>query len=294
MWESGPVEMAELLNEVRDSLAAAGVESPEADAELIAGHVLGEGRGRVQALALLGAAVGEAEEQRIRLLAGERADRVPLQHLTGRAPFRGIELSVGPGVFVPRPETETVAQFAIDALLAVPDPEPIAVDLCTGSGAIALAIAREVPTARVWAIEKSREAHAWAERNVAALGDGRVELLHGDAADAATLLPAAILGRVHVLVSNPPYVPAGMVPREPEVRDHDPEPALYGGEDGLDLVRMISRVGREIVAPGGALVLEHAETQGEAIRALLAADGWRAPSTHRDLTLRDRATVAVR
>ncbi|MBN9613811.1 MAG: methyltransferase, partial [Actinobacteria bacterium] len=172
--------------------------------------------------------------------------------------------------------------------------ERIAVDLCTGSGTIALALAQEVPTARVWAIEKSREAHAWAQRNVAALGDGRVELLLGDAADAAVLLPEQIVGLVHVLVSNPPYVPADMVPRDPEVRDHDPELALYSGADGLDLVRVISKVGLRLVAPGGTLVLEHAETQGDAIRALLAADGWRAPSTHRDLTLRDRATVALR
>lgn len=288
------MNMAELLGELRERLQAAGVEHPAVDAELIAAHVLGETRGRVQALAMMGGAIEADRAERIRDLAGERARRIPLQHLTGRAPFRSIELQVGPGVFVPRPETETVAQFAIDALQAVPDPEPIAVDLCTGSGAIALALAQEVPTARVWAIEKSREAHAWAQRNVAALGGDRVELLLGDAADAARLLPERIAGRVHVLVSNPPYVPADMVPRDPEVRDHDPELALYGGADGLDLVRVISRVGRELVAPGGALVLEHAETQGDAIRALLAADGWRAPSTHRDLTLRDRATVALR
>lgn len=288
------MDMAELLGELRERLEAAGVENPAVDAELIAAHVLGESRGRVQALAMMGGSIESDQAERIRDLAGERAQRIPLQHLTGRAPFRSIELQVGPGVFVPRPETETVAQFAIDALQAVPDPEPIAVDLCTGSGAIALALAHEVPTARVWAIEKSREAHAWAQRNVAELGDDRVELLLGDAADAAALLPERIVGRVQVLVSNPPYVPTDMVPRDPEVRDHDPELALYSGADGLDLVRVISRVGLEVVAPGGTLVLEHAETQGDAIRALLAADGWRAPSTHRDLTLRDRATVALR
>lgn len=286
--------VGDLLGEIGGLLERAGVENPGVDAELLVGHVLGEGRGRVQALAMLGEVVDQDRAARIRELADERARRVPLQHLTGRAPFRTIELSVGPGVFVPRPETETVAQFAIDALALVPDPSPIAVDLCAGSGAIALALAREVPTARVWAIEKSREAHAWAERNVAALGEGRVELLLGDAADAAMLLPAEIVGRVHVLISNPPYVPDDMVPRDPEVREHDPELALYSGADGLDLVRAISRVGLELVAPGGTLVLEHAEVQGEAIRALLAADGWRAPATHQDLTRRDRATTAVR
>jgi len=297
VWQSGAVDtgelLGELLGEVRERLEAAGVEPPDVDAELIAAHVLGESRGRVQALTMTGGRIDADRAERIRGLAGERARRIPLQHLTGRAAFRGIELDVGPGVFVPRPETEVVAQFAIDALLAVPKQTPFAVDLCTGSAAIALALAQEVPTARVWAVEKSPEAHAWAQRNVAALGDGRVELVLGDAADALALLPEEVVGRVDVLISNPPYVPAEMVPRDPEVRDHDPELALYGGADGLDLVRVISRVGLRIVAPGGLLVVEHAETQGAAIRALLEADGWRAPATHQDLTLRDRATLAL-
>lgn len=284
--------MAEVLQEIGEMLAEAGIE-PGADAELLLGHVLGESRGGVQALAFLGRAVSGEDREAALDLASERARRVPLQHLTGRAPFRGFELEVGPGVFVPRPETETVAQLAIDALAAVPSAEPIAVDLCTGSGTLALALAQEVPTARVWAVEKSPEAHAWAGRNIARLGGGRVELLLGDAADALELLEP-LRGRVHVLVSNPPYVPLGMVPRDPEVRDHDPDLALFGGPDGLDLVRVISRVGLDLVVGGGALVLEHAEGQGAAIRALLAADGWRAASTHRDLTLRDRATTAVR
>lgn len=288
------MNIGDLLGEVRAQLDAAGIENPAVDAELLVAHVLGESRGRIQALAVMGAVVEVPRVGRIRALAEDRAARVPLQHLTGRAPFRGFELEVGPGVFVPRPETEVVAQFAIDALAAVPDPGPRAVDLCTGSGALALALAREVPTSRVWAIEKSREAHAWAERNIAALGEGRVELRLGDAAEAASILPDELRGRVHVLVSNPPYVPLGMVPRDPEVRDHDPELALFSGEDGLDLIRVISRVAFELVAPGGTVVLEHAETQGAAIRALLSADGWRAPATHRDLALRDRATTAIR
>lgn len=282
----------DVLGELRTVLEAGGIEDPATESQLILGHVLGASRGRVQALAVLGSAIDRERVEQARELAEERARRVPLQHLTGRAPFRSIELSVGPGVFVPRPETETVAQFAIDALQAVPDPEPVAVDLCTGSGAIALAIATEVPTARVWAVEKSREAHAWAERNVREWGAGRVELLLGDARDPELL--AQLAGRVDVLVSNPPYVPQDMVPRDPEVRDHDPELALYSGADGLDLIRVISVAGLDLVRPGGSLVLEHAETQGDAIRRLLAADGWRAAATHRDLTGRDRATTALR
>lgn len=292
--ESGPA-LAELLAESVDRLGESGIEDPGVDAQLLLAHALGVSRGRLQALAVLGRRLDAEEAARAQELVDERARRVPLQHLTGRAPFRTIELSVGPGVFVPRPETEVVAQYAVDALLAVPSPEPIAVDLCTGSGAIALALAAEVPTARVWAVERSPEALAWAERNVAELGDGRVALVAGDAA-AAHRLPAlaGLAGQVDAVVSNPPYVPEGMVPRDPEVRHHDPEAALYSGADGLDLIRAISRAARELVRPGGALVLEHAEPQGAAIRALLTADGWRAAATHQDLTRRDRVTTAVR
>jgi len=283
-----------LIGRLRQILTAGGIEDPQTESELILAHVLDVSRGRVQAIVVLRAALEAAIAERAIALAEERARRIPLQHLTGRAAFRSLELAVGPGVFVPRPETEIVTQLAIDALQFVPDPEPVAVDLCTGSGAIALALAHEVPTARVWAVEGSPSAHAWAERNVASLGDGRVELVLGDvrALDPGVFAPLA--GRVHVLVSNPPYVPQGMVPRDPEVRDHDPEDALYSGEDGLDLIRVISRAGIGLVAPGGTLVLEHAETQGRAVRELLAADGWRAPATHADLTGRDRATTALR
>lgn len=301
LWESGGVqdaehtEMGAAIARMQAMLAAGGIEDPAADVELILAHVLGVSRGRVQALTVMGESLTGAQWDAARELAEERARRTPLQHLTGRAPFRTIELSVGPGVFVPRPETETVAQFAIDALQLVPSAAPIAVDLCTGSGAIALALAHEVPTARVWAVEKSREAHAWAERNVSEWGDGRVTLLRGDVARLGALPEiGALQGTVDVLISNPPYVPADMVPRDPEVRDHDPELALYGGADGLDVVRIISRAARELVRPGGLLVLEHAELQGAAIRELLAADGWRAAATHPDLTGRDRATTALR
>lgn len=293
--DAGPL-LTDLLTELRTQFADAGIEDPEVDAELIVGHVLGESRGRIQALAIMGRTLTGEQRDRVAGLAELRADRLPLQHLTGRAPFRSLELRVGPGVFVPRPETETVAQFAIDALVAAPTPEPLAVDLCTGSGALALALATEVPTARVWAVEKSRDAHAWAAENVAALGDGRVELIHGDLADftPGRLAPAELAGRVNVVVSNPPYVPDAMVPRDPEVRDHDPALALYGGSDGLDVIRIISGVAAKLLAEGGALVLEHAEGQGSAIRDLLARDGWRACATHPDLTGRDRATTALK
>lgn len=271
-------------------LARAGVPDPEVDAELLIGHVLGEGRGRVQALAHMGSQLSADDAATVRELAERRAAREPLQHITGKAPFRSLELSVGPGVFVPRPETEQVAQFAIDALRAVPSPEPIGVDLGTGSGAIALAMATEVPHARILAVENSPEAFIWARRNVEETGATNARVVFVDLADALPELD----GTVDVVISNPPYIPAEAIPRDPEVRLYDPPAALYGGADGLDVVRIISRVAQRLLHPGGTLVLEHGELQGQEIRDLLTADGWRATATHRDLTTRDRTTTAVR
>lgn len=279
-----------LLRESVDALTAAGVPDARVDAELLLGHVLGASRGRVQSLEITGADVDDPVVGRMRALVARRATREPLQHITGRAPFRSLELAVGPGVFVPRPETEQVAQFAIDALRAVASDEPIAVDLGTGSGAIALALATEVPHARVYAVERSPDAHAWAARNFAETGAGNATLVLGDLADALPELD----GTVSLVASNPPYIPRGAVPRDAEVRLYDPELALYGGEDGLDVVRALSARAARLLHPGGTLVLEHGELQGAAIRELLRADGWRAVATHRDYTTRDRATVAFR
>ncbi|GAA3747817.1 peptide chain release factor N(5)-glutamine methyltransferase [Leifsonia bigeumensis] len=285
-----PTTIRALRDRAVAELAAAGVPDPEVDAELLIGHVVGLGRGEVQARIAMDAEVSEDERAALQALVARRAAREPLQHLTGRAPFRNLELAVGPGVFVPRPETEQVAQFAIDALLATAEPEPVAVDLGTGSGAIAIALATEVPHARVFAIELSPEAHAWAERNVAASGAQNLELVLGDLADAFPELD----GRAAVVISNPPYVPTDAVPRDPEVRLFDPATALYGGEDGLDVVRTVSRTALRLLHPGGTLVIEHGELQGEAIGSLLAADGWRAAATHPDLLGRPRATTALR
>jgi release factor glutamine methyltransferase len=285
-----PVPLRALRERATAELAAAGVPDPEVDAELLLGHVLGLGRGEVQARIALDAEVADEDAAAIRALVARRAAREPLQHLTGRAPFRGLELAVGPGVFVPRPETEIVAQFAIDALQASATAEPIAVDLGTGSGAIALALATEVPRAHVHAVEASPEAMAWARRNVEESGVENLELVLGDLADAFEELD----GTVAVVISNPPYVPTDAVPRDPEVRLFDPAIALYGGADGLDLVRAVSRTGWRLLHPGGTLVIEHGELQGESIRDILRTDGWRAPATHPDLLGRDRATTALR
>ena len=284
------IPLSELRSEAAESLTRAGVPSPEVDAELLIGHVLGMSRGQLQAKALTGAALTGEQVVAVRGLVERRAAREPLQHITGRAAFRSLELAVGPGVFVPRPETEYVAQVAIDALSAVPSPEPIAVDLGTGSGALALALASEVPHSRVFGVENSPEAFPWTERNVTESGLPNVRVVFADLAHALPELD----GTVDVVVSNPPYIPADAVPRDPEVRLFDPEAALYGGVDGLDVVRKVSRTALRLLHRGGTVVIEHGELQGAEIRDLLTADGWRAAATTRDLLGRDRATTALR
>jgi release factor glutamine methyltransferase len=273
-----------------ETLGEAGIPSPEVDAELLIGHVLDLSRGEVQAKAITGSELSAEDAETVAEFVRRRAAREPLQHITGRAGFRALELAVGPGVFVPRPETEQVTQFAIDALRAVPGPAPIAVDLGTGSGAIAFALATEVPHSRVYAIEKSPDAYPWTLKNKELTGADNATVVLGDLADAFPELD----GTVDVVASNPPYIPVGAIPRDPEVRLHDPRLALYGGEDGLDVVRQISGTASRLLHPGGALVLEHGELQGESVAALLRADGWVAVATHRDLLGRDRATTALR
>ena len=282
--------LAEALRRAAEQLGRAGVSDPQVDAELLAAHVLGSGRGAVQAAAVRGDTLDDASAAALEVLVARRASREPLQHITGTAPFRHLELRVGPGVFVPRPETEVVAQLAIDALRAAASPDPIAGDLGTGSGAIALALATEVPHARVFAAENSVDAFLWTKENFAAVGADNATLAFIDLEHAFPELD----GKVSVVVSNPPYVPDAAIPRDPEVRFFDPPAALYGGEDGLDVVRVLSGVGLRLAHAGGTIVIEHGEWQGEAIRAILTADGWRAAATHPDLTRRDRATTAIR
>ncbi|MET0162486.1 MAG: peptide chain release factor N(5)-glutamine methyltransferase, partial [Microbacteriaceae bacterium] len=263
--------MSEAVAALRDraaaALAGAGVPDPEVDAELLLAHVLGVSRGGVQAKLVTGGAAPEGAAEALAPLVERRSAREPLQHILGLAAFRHLELEVGPGVFVPRPETETLAQLAIDAALAAAGPSPRVVDLCTGSGAVALAVGTEVPHAEVAAVELSPEAFVWARRNRERAGAENVRMVFGDLAEA---LPEWD-GTVDVVVSNPPYIPLGAIPRDPEVRLFDPELALYGGEDGLDVVRSLSRRALALLHPGGFLVIEHGELQGADIRALLTA-----------------------
>lgn len=284
------VDARALLADAVARLTRAHVPNADIDAELLLGHLLGLGRGELQARLITGLTLEESTVDAFDRFIERRASREPLQHITGVAPFRSIELAVGPGVFVPRPETEGVAQLAIAALRSVADPSPLAVDLGTGSGALALSLAHEVPHARVIGVENSVEAFIWARGNRDRLHLENARIVF---ADLAAALPD-LDGTVSVVVSNPPYIPSAAIPRDPEVRLYDPPAALYGGEDGLDVVRQLSATARRLLRPGGVLVIEHGELQGAQIRELLTADGWRGATTQRDLTGRDRSTVAVR
>jgi release factor glutamine methyltransferase len=269
-----------------ETFAKAGIESAAADAELLLAHVLQISRGELVAKTFSNA---EFEEVQVfNELVAKRSERIPLQHLTGVAHFRRISLKVGPGVFVPRPETEVVTQLAIDALKISGHPEPKAIDLATGSGAIALSMAVEVPNAKVFAIELSEDAMKYTRLNFTEIAPEAV-LVQGDLVFAFPDLN----GQVDVVVSNPPYIPDEMVPIYPEVHLHDPALALYGGVDGLDIVRNVDKAARRLLRSGGTLIIEHADMQGEAVRELLLASGWTQVRTHKDLVGRDRATTAL-
>ncbi|MFL4475270.1 peptide chain release factor N(5)-glutamine methyltransferase [Paeniglutamicibacter sp. MACA_103] len=286
--ESGSgTPLAQVLAGAAAALASAGVPSPRVDAELLAAHVLGVTRGRLASLAMMGQGLAVSEAEAYAQLVARRATRVPLQHLTGVAHFRYLDLAVGPGVFVPRPETESVVQLAIDAARGLE--HPLMVDLGTGSGAIAGSLAHELPGARVHAVELSDDAYPYAARNLEPLG---VRLVQGDLTHAF----AELDGTVDVVVSNPPYIPANAVPREPEARDHDPHMALYGGgEDGMVLPTAAAATAARLLRPGGFFVMEHAEVQAAAMSAMFAASGaWEQVTTHLDLTGRDRATSGIR
>jgi release factor glutamine methyltransferase len=284
--------MSLLLDEVAvaaSRLAEAGVESPRTDAELIAAHVHGVARGALHTVP------DSAFDPRYWDDVARRASREPLQHITGRAFFRYLELEVGPGVFVPRQETEVMTGWAIEALGAMDVAEPVVADLGTGSGAIALAIAQEVPRARVHAVEADPLARQWAERNIAGCAAmashtaGRV-MLHGE--DFATALPD-LRGAVDLVVSNPPYIPAGSwVP--PEVGEYDPATALWGGDDGLDSIRVIERAARRLLRDGGLVAVEHGAPQGPAVYWVFAEEhGWRGTRNRTDLAGRDRFVTAA-
>ena len=285
--------MSLLLDEIALAtarLAEAGVESPRTDAELIAAHLHGVSRSELHL-------VPDSDfDPRFWDDIARREGREPLQHITGVAYFRYLELAVGPGVFVPRQETEVMTGWAIDRLASMDVAEPVVADLGTGSGAIALSIAQEVPHAQVHAVEADPLAQHWAARNIASLAEasphtaGRVRLHPEDFASAL----AELDGQVDLVVSNPPYIPVGAwVP--PEVGEYDPAAALWGGADGLDSVHAVEATACRLLRPGGLVAVEHGAQQGAAVYWVFAEEsGWRDTRNHTDLAGRDRFVTATR
>jgi release factor glutamine methyltransferase len=273
--------LAPLLAKATSDLAAAGVATPRVDAELLAAAVLGVHRGRL----MLIDRIRTAEAERLVTLIARRARRIPLQHLIGTAAFRHRELAVGDGVFVPRPETELLAGWGIDHVA----PGATVVDLCSGSGAIALSVADEARPGRVIAVERSPAALAWLRRNAAGTP---VEVVSGDVTDPGLL--AGLDGTVDLVLCNPPYVPEGTaVP--PEVADHDPAEAVFGGADGLAVIRPVIALAARLLRPGGMAGIEHDDVHAAAVPDLLRADGrFTAVEEHADLAGRPRFATARR
>ena len=281
-------DLGSLIRAAGRVLAEAGVPSPEHDARALAAHVLGVPQ--VHTLA----SVPASFTARYAELVERRRSREPLQHIVGTTAFRHLRLRVEPGVFVPRPETELVAQVAIDEARGLIDrgPAPLVVDLCCGAGGIAIAVAVEVPGARVTAVDVSADAVALTVTNATACGaEIRTAVVDATATDAL----ADLTGLADVVAANPPYIPPDAEPLEPEVRDHDPDLALYGGGmDGLEVPGGVVRTAARLLRVGGLLVMEHGESQGEAVRDLVSASGFMGARTLPDLAGRPRMVVARR
>jgi release factor glutamine methyltransferase len=274
-----------LLAEAERVLSAAGVASPRFDAESLAAHVLGVSRGRL----LLYPQIETRAADELRELIARRTAREPLQHLLGTGVLGPVEVAVGPGVFTPRPETELLLVWGLKALSGMAS--PLVVDLCTGSGALALAFAAERGDALVHAVEVDPAALIWARRNVADHG-ARVVLHAADVREPDLL--SDLEGRVDLLVCNPPYVPDGTaVP--PEVAEWDPAVAVFGGRDGLEIIRVVAARAAILLRPGGALAIEHDDTHAETVPALLrGTPGLVDVREHADLNTRPRYATATR
>ena len=286
------MSLATVLADITARLTSAGVTSPAVDAEFLLAHVVGMSRGEVLAKVHQGFELTDAQAADLEALVVRREAREPLQHLLGSAPFMSFQVQVGPGVFVPRPETESLAERAIQtaSTMAVGDSGLRIVDLCSGSGVLAIALARAIPHATVEAVEVSDDALPYLAQNVADLAP-EVLITHGSLESFASGVAPSSLD---LIVSNPPYVPDGETPNEPEVQDHDPRLALYGGEDGLDVIRIIAEAAPRALRPGGVVMLEHSNLQGAAVRDVLESHGFRTVSTEQDLVGRDRFTQGYR
>jgi release factor glutamine methyltransferase len=281
-----PLRLA--IREAERILVEAGVDSPRTDAELLASYVLGVERGRLQLVPLVDLSVVDE----LGRLVTRRAKREPLQHITGTAWIGDIDLTVGPGVFVPRPETDLLLAWG---LTVADQARPVVVDLCTGSGALALGFAHARPDAVVHAVELDSVALSWARRNSdlrVAAGDTPIRLYSGDVTDPKLL--ADMEGTVDLVLCNPPYVPSGTeVP--PEVKEHDPAMAVFGGPDGLDVIKYVVSAAARLLRPGGRVGIEHDDTQGESVPALLSARRVLTDAAdHKDFAGRPRFATARR
>lgn len=288
-----------VIRQVTDDLARAGIDSAGAEAELLAAHVIGVDRADLARQRALGRLVSVPEAATLRDLVVERCKRVPLQHLTGKAHLRTVTVDVGPGVFVPRPETEVTVEHTLAAVLdaGATGRTVRLVDLCTGSAVVPVAVVAEAAAAgvevRAVGVELDPQAVAWATRNAQRYGAGRVEIRAGGVAGCATGLCGDLAGRVDVVSANPPYIPDGELPKDVEARDHDPALALFAGPDGLTVVRDVAAAAALLLRDGGTLVVEHGERQGDAVAGILSGAGLESPRTHPDLTGRPRVTVAA-
>ena len=282
-------QLRAMVRGASEILAEAGVPSPEHDARELAAYALA-----VPQLIYAPDELPSGFSAEFAELVDRRRRREPLQHIVGYAVFRHVTLRVEPGVFVPRPETEVVAQYGIDAanVVVARGVAPVVVDLCCGAGGIAASLDVEVPTSRVVAVDASPDAVALTRHNCGAVGTSPVRVELGDVRDAGLL--ADLDGSVDVLVSNPPYIPPDAVPNEPEVRDHDPDLALYGGGvDGLEIPRAVVVAALRLLRSGGVFVMEHAEVQAEAVREIVSAAGFLDVTSFEDLTHRPRGVRAI-
>jgi release factor glutamine methyltransferase len=280
--------VSELLSESSSKLKKAGVTSAIVDAELIACFCLGISRSELALMTATNQEFPKDSIENFQLALARRVARQPLQHITGTAPFRHLELKVGPGVFTPRPETEQVVGFALERISN--SASPLIVDLCAGSGAIAISLATEISGSTVFAVEKSKEAFSYLRDNAASYGLAEGNLRNEDLNDSLQDLD----GQVDLVISNPPYIPDDAIPIDLEVQLHEPSMSLYGGADGLDVVRQISGRALKLLKPGGLLVMEHADTQSSAISKLLLAEGWIEIVTRADLAGKDRMISALK
>lgn len=274
-----PSSLREAISNATSTLREAGVSSPDVDARLLAAHLLG-----LRPVELMFAEPPAGFECDYAQLVARRAAREPLQHITGSAPFYGVELAVGPGVFIPRPETEVLAQWAVldDAPSA-----PTVVDLGSGSGALAIAVARAVPAATVYAVERSHEAREYLRRNVEEHAP-QVRIVAGDMTDPHLL--AELAGSVDLVVSNPPYVP-----ESPELQVEvyaDPHEAVFSGTDGMAAIRGLVPVAQRLLRDGGALGIEHDDTTSVQVQDVVAAGGFGDIRVVKDLAGRARFVTA--